>query len=100
VAQDARNGPSRQLGREAVRLRDPLGGDEPAVTDRRLEELGTGERLPVGEAALREGAQDDLTGVEDAAVRVAERTSLDPRRVVCYRSSFFRMPRKLRNRRQ
>jgi hypothetical protein len=100
MAQHGGHTPAGELGREAVRSGSLLGGDEAAVGDRRAEELGGRERLPVREPALGERAQDGVTGVEDAAVRVAERASLDPGRVVRYRSSFFRTRRKPRNRRQ
>jgi hypothetical protein len=100
VAQNGGDAAARELDRESVRRSRALRGDEPAVGDRRAEELGGRERLPVRERALGERAQNGVPGVEDAAVRVAERASLDPGRVLRYRSSFFRMRRKPRNRRQ
>jgi hypothetical protein len=100
VAQNGRDGVGVELCREAVGLRDALGGDQPACRDALAEELRGRERLPVGEAALGEGAANLAAGVEDVAVRVAERAVLDPGLGVRYESSFFRMPRKPRNRRQ
>ena len=48
-----------------------------------------------------ESAREDVSAcVEDVAIRVAERAALDPGLGVRYESSFFRMPRKTRNRRQ
>ena len=100
MAQNSGDAAAGELGREAVRSGRALRGDEPTVGDRRAKELGGGERLPVREPALGERAEDDVSGVEDAAVRVAERASLDPGPVARYESSFFRMPKKPRNRRQ
>jgi hypothetical protein len=100
VAQDGRDAVGVELGREAVGVGDALGGDQPARGDALAEELGGRERLPVRESALGQGAANLAAGVEDVAVRVAERAVLDPRLGVRYESSFFRMPRKPRNRRQ
>jgi hypothetical protein len=87
-------------GREVAPLLEPLGRDQRAVRDALCEELRPRERLPVGEPARRERAQDLPVGVVDVAVRVAKGAVLDARLGVGYESSFFRMPRKPRNRRQ
>jgi hypothetical protein len=100
VAKDGRDAVGVELGGNPVGLCDALGGDQPARGDALAEELGGRERLPVGEAPLGEGAANLVAGVEDVAVRVAERAVLDPGLGVLYESSFFRMPRKPRNRRQ
>jgi hypothetical protein len=100
VAQDGRDAVRVELGRKAIGVGDTLGGDQPARRDALAEEVRGRERLPVGEAALGEGAANLAAGVEDVAVRVAERAVLDPGLGVRYESSFFRMPRKPRNRRQ
>jgi hypothetical protein len=100
VAQDGRDAGGVELVREAVGLGDGLGRDEPARGDALAEELGRRQRLPVRQAALGEGAANLAAGVEDVAVRVAERAVLDPGLGVRYESSFFRMPRKPRKRRQ
>jgi hypothetical protein len=98
VAEDG--GRAVELVRERRGLGEALGRDERAVLDPLGEEGGGREGLPVCEAALRERAQDVAVRVEDVAVRVAEGALLDPGRGVRYESSFFRMPRKPRNRRQ
>jgi hypothetical protein len=100
VPEDGRDLRAGELGGQPVRLRHALGRDQRPVGDLLPEQVGGGERLPVGEPAFREGAQDLVPGVEDVAVRVAERASLDPGLSVRYESPFFRMPRKPRNRRQ
>jgi hypothetical protein len=89
-----------ELRGKPVRLGDPLRGNQPAGRDALTEEVGGRERFPVGEPALGERAADLAAGVEDVAVRVAERASLDPGPRVRYESSLFRMPMKPRNRRQ
>jgi hypothetical protein len=89
-----------ELFGKALRLGDPLGCDELPLGDLVAEECGRGESLPVGQPALGERAQHAAVGVEDAAVRVAEGAWLDPGFRACYRSSFRRMRRKPRSRRQ
>jgi hypothetical protein len=98
VTQDG--GGAVELPGEGAGLGEQLGGDERAVGDLRGEQLRGGQRLPVGEPALGERAEDVAVRVEDVAVRVAERAALDPGLSVRYESSFFRMPMKPRNRRQ
>ena len=98
MAEDGGN-PVQSLGERARRLQT-LARNEGAVGDLLREQLGGGQRLPVREATLGERAQDVSACVEDVAVRVAERAVLDPGLSVRYESSFFRMPRKTRNRRQ
>ena len=100
VAKDGGHACGVELGGQPVRLRYPLGGDQPPGGDAVPKELGGGERLPVGEPALGERAAHLAADVEDVAVRVAERASLDPGHGVRYESSFFRTPMKPRNRRQ
>ena len=100
MAEDCGDARGVELGGQAVGLRDPLRGDDSAGCDALPEELGRRQRLPVGQPALGERAADLAVGVEDAAVRVAERASLDPGPFARYESSFFRMPKKPRNRRQ
>jgi hypothetical protein len=52
VAEHRRDAPAGELGRETVCVRLAFRGDEAAVGDRRAEELGRRQRLPVGEPAL------------------------------------------------
>jgi hypothetical protein len=94
------NADAVELGERAGRLVDPLGADERAVGDALCEQRRLRERLPVGEPSCRERAQDVAVGVENVAVRVPEGAVLDSGLAALYESSFFRMPRNPRNRRQ
>lgn len=100
MAQNGGHGGGVELWWQAVPLGKLLGRNQPAGGDAVPEEVCGGERFPVGQPALGERAANLTAGVEDVAVRVAERASLDPELGVRYESSFFRMPRKPRNRRQ
>ncbi len=100
VAEDGGDAGAVEFRGQAGRLGDSLGGDQPAHGDVLAEEVGCRERLPVRETAFGERAAHLLACVEDVAVRVAERASLDPGLGVRYESSFFRIPRNPRNRRQ
>ena len=91
----AENGGHRggvELRGQAVPLGKLLGRDQPAGGDALPEEVGGGERLPVGQPALGERAANLALGVEDVAVRVAKRALLDPELGVRYELSFFRTP--------
>jgi hypothetical protein len=76
-----------------------LGADQATVGDRALEEGALGQCSPVLEPGRAECPEDRPSGDDDAAVRVPERTGLE-RGLDYGRSSFFRMCRSSRIRRQ